>query len=370
MKPFVPDRLPLDCIDWTAQVTLIGRANAALARYDGMLQGIVNPAALLSPLTTQEAVLSSRIEGTQASMEEVMEYEAVPTKKMTPEKHADIQEIINYRRAMAAAVEKLKKRSLCLNLIKELHAILLESVRGRNKAPGEFRRIQNYIGPPGCSLEEATFVPPSADKLLEALDVWEKYLHHDEKDRLVQLAVAKAQFEIIHPFLDGNGRLGRMLIPLFLYARGLLSSPMLYMSAYLEKHREVYYRRLGAISENGDWNGWITFFLSALTEQAEDNAKTIRAIMGLYDELKSRVVDLTHSQYAIQALDALFSRPIFRSTQFQQSANIPTRTTSTLILRKLQEAGMLKVLEEGKGRRPALIAFPGLINLVEGRNVV
>lgn len=370
MKPFTPDSLPLDRVDWAAHVSLIGQANAALARYDGMLQGVVNPAVLLSPLTTQEAVLSSRIEGTQASMEEVLEFEATPTEKITPEKHADIQEIINYRHAMTAAVEKLMKRPLCLNLIKELHAILLESVRGRNKSPGEFRKIQNYIGPAGCSMQEATFVPPSPDKLPSALDNWEKYLHFDEKDQLVQLAVVKAQFEIIHPFLDGNGRLGRMLIPLFLYARGLLSNPIFYMSAYLEEHRDVYYGRLRAITENGDWNGWIAFFLSALIEQAEHNTKTVRAIIDLYGRLKDKIVTLTHSQYAIQVLDAIFSQPIFRSTQFQQLAKIPTRPTTMLILRKLGEADILKVLEKGKGRRPALMAFPGLINLVEGKSVV
>lgn len=370
MKPFIPDNLPLDCLDWTAHVTLIGRANAALARYDGILQGIVNPAVLLSPLTTQEAVLSSRIEGTQASMEEVLEFEATPREKITPEKRADIQEIINYRLAMNVAVAKLQERPLCLNLIKELHAILLRSVRGKNKSPGEFRRSQNYIGPPGCSIEEATFVPPSPDNLLAALYNWEKYLHVEEKDRLVQLAVAKAQFEIIHPFLDGNGRLGRMLIPLFLFARNLLSKPMFYMSAYLEEHREVYYRRLRAISEEGDWNGWVAFFLTALTEQAEQNTKKVKAIIDLYEGLKGRVVDITHSQYAVQALDAIFSQPIFRSTQFQQLASIPTRPTTMLILNKLEEAGILKVQEEGKGRRPALIVFPDLINLAEGNKVV
>ena len=162
MDPYIPQILPLESIDWAAHVSLIGQANAALARYDGMLQSIINPAVMLSPLTTQEAVLSSRIEGTQASMEEVLEYEADPRERVEPEKYADIQEIINYRRAMGAAVDKLKNRPLCLNLFKELHTILLDSVRGRSRAPGEFRRIQNYIGPPGCSIEEATFVPPSS----------------------------------------------------------------------------------------------------------------------------------------------------------------------------------------------------------------
>ena len=370
MKPYIPCRLPLDSIDWSAHVPLIGQANAALARYDGMLQGIVNPAVLLSPLTIQEAVLSSRIEGTQASMEDVLHYEASPKVKIEPEKYADIQEIINYRRAMRTAVDKLKKRPLCLNIIKELHRILLQSVRGRNKSPGEFRRTQNYIGPPGCSIEDATFIPPEPETLSTALGNWEKYLHFDEKDKLVQLAVVKAQFEIIHPFLDGNGRIGRMLIPVFLFTKNVLSSPMFYMSAYLEEHRDTYYQRLQAVSQEGDWNGWISFFLSALAEQAKRNTRTVKAIIDLYEELKIRVVEITHSQFAIQALDALFSKPIFRSSQFQRAARIPTRPTSAAILRKLQAADILTTLSEGRGRRAALLAFPRLINLVEGKSVL
>jgi len=222
-QPYKPQKLPLDSIDWGSLVDLIARANAALARYDGMLETMVNPTLLLSPLTTQEAVLSSRIEGTQATLEEVLEFEADPTRKIEPSKYADIQEIINYSKAMQHAVTLLKTKALCLNLIKELHAILLDSVRGANKARGEFRRIQNWIGPPGCSIEEATFVPPSPDVLPQALDNWEKYIHYNEKERLVQLAIVKAQFELIHPFLDGNGRIGRMLVPLFLYEKKLLS---------------------------------------------------------------------------------------------------------------------------------------------------
>jgi len=281
MRPYEPDSLPITSIDWSAHVPLIGQANAALARYDGMLQSIVNPAILLSPLTAQEAVLSSRIEGTQASMEEVLEYEADPEEKLEPSKRSDIQEIINYRRAMGIAVERLKERPLCLNLLKELHAVLLDSVRGRNKAPGEFRRSQVYVGPSGAPIEKATFVPPSADRVAPALDNWEKYLHYEEKDRLVQLAVVKAQLEIIHPFLDGNGRMGRMLVPLYLFDRGLLSSPMFYLSAYLEEHRDVYYERLLGVSRDGDWNGWASFFLTAVVEQAAVNTQKTREILTL-----------------------------------------------------------------------------------------
>ncbi len=364
MKPYIPQTLPVKSIDWSDHVSLIGRANAALARYDGMLQGVVNPVVLLSPLTTQEAVLSSRIEGTQASMEEVLEYEADPKGEVEPSKNADIQEIINYRRAMGMAVAEFKGRPLCLNLIKQLHAVLLDSVRGRNKAPGEFRRSQNHIGPPGSSIEEATFVPPSPDRLGPALDNWEKYLHHDEKDRLVQLAVIKAQFEIIHPFLDGNGRMGRMLIPLFLFEKGLLSSPMFYLSAYLEAQREVYYQRLQAVSETGDWDGWIFFFLTAIVKQAEVNLEKTRKILDLYDRMKQKVPDIIRSQYAIQAIDALFDRPIFRISGFAARSDIP-EASARRILNALKENGSIRDLRAGKGRRAAIFVFPELIAITE-----
>lgn len=351
-------------IQWTDHITLIAKANRAVARYDGMLAGIINPAVLLSPLTTQEAVLSSRIEGTQASMEEVLKFEANPTEPVEPGKAADIQEIINYRQAMKQAVASLDKRPLCLNLFKSLHATLLDSVRGRNKARGEFRRVQNYIGPPGCSIEDATFIPPSVDHMWPALDNWEKYLHHEEKDRLVQLAIIKAQFELIHPFLDGNGRLGRMLVPLFLFEKELLSSPMFYLSGYFETHREVYYAKLQAISQKKDWNGWIQFFLTAVLEQARINTDKTRSILDLYERMKRDIPGITRSQYAIQAIDALFDRPVFRSTDFFQHSAIPV-DSARRILSALRKEGMIKISDEGSGRRAALFYFPELIAITE-----
>jgi Fic family protein len=370
VEAFNPDLLPLNLIDWASHVPLIGQANAALARYDGMLQGIVDPGVFLSPLTTQEAVLSSKIEGTLASMEEVLEYEANPRDHVEPSKYADIKEIINYRMAIWEAMESLKKRPLCLNLIKDLHAILLDSVRGRDKARGQFRRTQNYIAPPGYPIEKATFVPPAPEQLDGALDNWEKYLHFDEKDSLIQLAIVKAQFEIIHPFLDGNGRLGRMLVPLFLFAKNLLSTPMFYLSAYLEANREAYYMRLQAISQQKDWNGWIQFFLTAIVEQAAINTEKVREILKLYENMKHKVAEITHSQFATKALDAIFSRPIFQGADFTTIARIPTKVTAATIVRQLQSAGILKILRPASGRRSALLVFPELINLVEGQSIV
>ncbi len=364
MNPYIPKTLPLDDIDWASHVPLIGKANASIARYDGMLQSIVNPGLLLSPLTTQEAVLSSRIEGTQASMAEVMEYEADPREYIEPAKQADIHEIINYRKAMSQAVQSIEKRPFCLNLVKELHVTLLDSVRGRNKTPGEFRRIQNFIGPPGCTIENATFVPPSADQVNHAMGNWEKYLHYEEKDILVQLAIAKAQFELIHPFLDGNGRIGRMLIPLFLFNKGILSNPVFYLSAYFEAHRDLYYARLQALSREDDWNSWIRFFLNAVIEQAHVNADKTMKILGLYEKLKRDIPNVIRSQYVIQAIDALIERPIFMSSDFIARSKIP-RDSGLRILKTLKTSGIIRELRSGKGRRPAVMIFSELISITE-----
>jgi Fic family protein len=201
-------KFPPDNINWSRIIPLIGSTNAALARFDGTLAAIPNASVLLSPLTTQEAVLSSRIEGTQATMEEVLEYEAEgESKKISQNKKEDIREILNYRQAMKHAINLLNKLPLCQRIIKETHRILLTNVRGYNRAPGEYRKIQNWIGPPGCTIENAKFIPISVDQLQSAMDKWEKYIHMEAPDKLIQLAIIHAEFEAIHPFLDGNGRL-------------------------------------------------------------------------------------------------------------------------------------------------------------------
>lgn len=365
MNPYVPEELPPRSIRWEEHIPLIGKANAALARYDGILQSIVNPGVMLSPLTTQEAVLSSRIEGTRASLEEVLEFEADFKEKITPEKQADIREIVNYRRAMTVAVEEMNEKPLRINLVRDLHRILLQGARGANRAPGEFRRVQNYIGASGTSIEQASFVPPSPEKVLPAMSTWEKYLHAVEKDPLVQLAVAKAQFELIHPFLDGNGRIGRILIPIFLYHKEVLSSPVFYLSAYLERNRETYYERLKAISSEGDWNGWIRFFLSAVIEQAVRNSQKVRSILELYDRMKEAVPTVTRSQYAIRVIDSMFDQPVFNSADFIKLSGIPRGGSASRILNALRDKGILVALRAGRGSQSAVFYFPELLRIAE-----
>lgn len=358
---------PEDRIDWSAVIPLIGPAVAAVARYDGTLSAIPNPHVLLSPLTTQEAVLSSRIEGTEATMSEVLEFEA-GREAESPERRDDIQEVINYRRAMGRAEQMLQDLPLCQRVVREAHRVLLAGVRGEGKSPGEYRRIPNWIGPPGCTMEEATFVPISAENLPAAMSAWERYIHDDVPDRLVQLAVVHAEFEALHPFLDGNGRLGRMLVPLFLSEYDLISRPMFYISAYFEARRDEYYEGLLAVSRDGEWTGWCRFFLKAVRAQAEENLAKARGILELYEKMKGQVADATRSQYASRVLDWIFEYPVFNSAPFSTHAGIPARTARRL-LAKLVDHGVLRVVQPSNGRRGTILVFPDLLNVAEGRDV-
>ncbi|MHB1296720.1 MAG: Fic family protein [Anaerolineae bacterium] len=367
--PYIPQKLPITDVDWEQLIPLIGQANRALAKYDGVLYGVPNPAVLLSPLTTQEAVLSSRIEGTRATLGEVLRFEAGEDAG-EESKRLDIQEIFTYRRALRLAEEELETRPFSLNLLRHLHFVLLDNVRGRDKGRGQFRTTQNWIGAPQSLIEQAYFVPPEPMVLAVYLDNWEKYYHSERPDALVQLAILHAQFEIIHPFLDGNGRLGRMLVPLFLYEKKVLSRPVFYISAYLDSHRDEYVHLLRALSLPGYWNQWIAFFLRALIDQAVENADKAQRIMALYDRLKARVLDLTHSQYAVPLLDLLFEMPILKSSFLENQPGMPSKPMIHSMLNKLKTDGILHVVVEAAGRRAQVLALAELINLCEGRPVI
>ncbi|MBN2211437.1 MAG: Fic family protein [Sedimentisphaerales bacterium] len=360
-------KFPPAKLNWDRLLPLIGPAQAAVAEYKGVLHGIPNVQVLLAPLISQEAVLSSKIEGTQATLGEVLEFEAAE-ETATGEKRNDIQEILNYRRALRLAVDALRKLPLSQRVMRDTHQELMQGVRGENKTPGEYRRIPNWIGPAGCTIETAHFVPPNADQVPVLMTEWEKYLHQKPKDSLVQLAILHAEFEAIHPFLDGNGRIGRLFVPLFLVDKGMLGSPDFYVSDYLEAQREEYYNRLLAVSRENDWTGWCTFFLKALTEQAQDNKAKAQAILQLYQSKKDWITEQTHSQYAIRALDWFFNRPIFKVSDFVASATIP-KPTANRIVRIARNRGLLSELRPGSGRRAAILAFPELLNIAEGRSV-
>ncbi len=359
-KHFIPNILPLDKLDWMSFVDLIGPAHDAVARFDGLLQSIPNPAVLLSPLTTKEAVLSSKIEGTQATMQEVLEYEADP---QDTKRTQDIKEVLNYRKAMNKATRGMEEIGFTLRLMRDMHKVLLSGVRGEEENAGNFRKKDVYIGSPG-NPDGARYVPPVWQDLDLHLDNFEKYINSKEKDILVQLSIVHAQFEIIHPFGDGNGRMGRIILPLFLNFKKVLSTPMLYLSEYFELHREEYYDKLQNISDKGEWEEWIKYFLKAVIEQSKINIDKAKKIQDLYEVKKIRVRDLTNSKYSINALDCIFHVPIFNTVQFKKISKIPPGSNGR-ILNDLVEGGVLRVLQQGSGTRPTVYIFPKLIDIVD-----
>lgn len=368
MQPIEPEPLPPKELDWVALVSAMGRANRGIAEVNGLFYGIPNPEILLSPMTTQEAVLSSKIEGTQADFEEVLKFEAGDEPRETAKVH-DINEILNYREGLRLSKKLLKERPFCLNSLLKLHGKLMDSVRGHNKGRGKFRESQNWIGAPGSKMEEAAFVPPSPLHLQEHLNRWEAYWHSEERDALVQLALIHAQFEILHPFLDGNGRLGRMIIPLFLFEKKILNRPSFYLSAYFEARREEYIARLRELGRPGSWTRWCEFFLEGIAVQAEATMTKARAIQDLYERLKKRMIDVTHSQYAVPLLDFMFERPIFRASDVGKQEGMPSTQTVANLLGALRRTGILQTVKEGGGPRPSVLALGELMNLCEGRTL-
>jgi Fic family protein len=340
-------------------VALVGRANASLSRYDGLLESLVNPDVLLSPLVMKEAELSSRIEGTIATANEVYQQQA--GEKFTPEKDADIQEILNYRSTLRLAGRGIREASFSLHLLRQMHANLMQGVRGQDKNPGKFRNTQNWIGPRGCAQEEATYVPPSPLLINDLLEQFIAFanIKDDSLDPVVQSALIHAQFELIHPFDDGNGRIGRILIPLFLVRRGSIISPSLYLSGYLERNRNAYYQHLENISGKGDWFGWIKFFLEAVIQQSETNLVLIRKIIALYEHKKREISDLLHSDQAIYIVDMLFDTPVFRANELHRRLGIQ-RQRAAQYIRTLKNAGIIIELRPSRGRKPALLSFEDL----------
>ena len=361
MKPYIPQKLPLANIDWFSLISKIGRANRAIANFNGILNAISNQELLLSPILSNEAVLSSKIEGTQVNTVDVLTFEA-GVDEDSAEKKNDIHEVINYRKAISYASEEVAVRPVSLYLIKELHRLLLDNARGATKSPGQIREVQNYIGSRSGGIENARFVPPEPILVPEYMDNFVEYLGSDDKDPLVQAAVMHAQFEIIHPFCDGNGRLGRMLVPLFLFQKGIISKPALYISQYLGQNEMLYKDSLRAITENGDWTAWISFFLDAIKWQADRNYTVAGKIMEYYERTKVKIIDITSSQHAILLLDAMIAKPIFKQNSLNLSSN-PSSATVYALLKKLVKAEIVSVYDSGAGRSATLYWLKDLLEI-------
>ena len=366
---YLSGHFPPQNLDLQRLLPLIGPAHAAVAGYEGMLKGLPNANVLLSPLASQEAVLSNRIEGTQTNLTDLLTFEAEGnlSDESTPSK-VDNREVLNYRIALHAAKDNLEALPLSQGLIRQTHEILMQGVRGQFKSPGKYRRKPDSCWIGGHTIEDARFIPCPVEELDSAMNVLESYIHDEAPDMLLQLAIVHAEFEAIHPFLDGNGRMGRLIIPLFMFYKGLLTSPSFYISEYLESHRDEYFARLLAVSRDDDWTGWCTFFLTAIIEQARSNQQKIHDLLELYDELTERIVEATHSQYSVRALDSIFGRPIFQTTDFVKSSGIPEHTARH-ILRVLRGRGLLSELRKARGRQPAILALADLLNIVEGRKL-
>jgi len=359
---FVPNPLPPPIQYDPETVGLLSDADRGLGGLAGVGQLLPNPRLLIAPYVRREAVLSSRIEGTQASLSDLLRFEAAEEESL---RTSDVQEVRNYVRAMEYGLERLESLPLSLRLVREIHAQLMEGVRGEQKRPGEFREIQNWIGPPGCSLTEATFVPPPVPEMKEALGEWEKFLHN-EKDLppLVQCALMHYQFEAIHPFVDGNGRVGRLLITFFLCERGHLPQPLLYLSAFFERHRTEYYGRLLGVSKSGDWMGWIKFFLQGIATQASAAIEDSQRILALQKRYREMFHRRKASGTALAIMDELFLNPFVTATRLTERLGVSFPTVQTTI-DWLVKTG---VLREITGRqRNRIYCAEELLQAIEGK---
>ena len=327
-------------------VSALSAADQAVGRLAGEGRRLPNPHLLIRLFLRREAVLSSRIEGTQATLGELLAVEAGAAVARSP---ADLREVANYVVALEYGVERLRELPLSLRLVREVHTHLMEGARGRDAHPGEFRRIQNWIGPPGCSIEQATFVPPPPNQLPELLAEWEAFLHDRTLPPLVQIALVHHQFETIHPFPDGNGRIGRLLITLFLVERDILPSPLLYLSAFFEATRSEYYRRLQAVREEAEWPGWLLYFLRGVTRQAEDALRRAERINELLATWRSLAAAST-SRAMPGLIDLLAENPYWTVKRAAERLGV-AYTTAQRAIERLVGAGVVQQIGEAKRDR-------------------
>lgn len=360
--------LPVSGYSLERLFTAYGKASRSLARFDGMLSRRSYANVLLSPMMTQEAVLSSKIEGTRSTIDEVYSLEA--GEASTEAQKRDVQEILNYREAMRYATNSLSDRGLTLGLVKEMHAILLQSVRGQNKRPGLVRDTQNWIGAPGSTIDQATYVPPPPATVDAYLENWMENAESDAVDPLIQCGILHAQFELIHPFHDGNGRVGRLFIPLYLHSKGLLERPVFYLSEYFESHREQYIDSLNALHRDPNaWEPWLLFFLKAIDEQAIENMRRAAAMQRLYKELQLQLPTIVNSASCGLLLDAMFETPIFSKPSI--SGRIPDVNTATVqrMINSLVDANVLHVRVQGSGRRATTYHLRDLSLIAQGQPI-
>lgn len=345
---FVPPPLPPLLSFDTGLVRRLSDADRALGELAGVSRTLPSPHLFTRALMRREAVMSSRIEGTQATLSDLVLFEIErPTTPL-----GDVQEVANYVTAMEYLLDPQRSAPVSLWLLREAHRILLTGVRGENAMPGQYRDTQNWLGSTGASIDDASYVPPPIERLPDCLDAFEHHLHGKRAlPPLVEIACLHYQFEAIHPFKDGNGRVGRLLVALLLVGWGLLPGPMLDFSGYIERRRQEYYTRLLAVSTGGDWTGWVTFFLDAVAVQTRDVLRRAQALQQLRDDYRSRVTGVRSSSLLPQLVDALFAMPALTINAARQLLGVSHRA-ATIHITKLVEAGLLvEIPASGRVRR-------------------
>ena len=347
---YVPQPLP-PALVWTPKlVRALSDADRLIGRLAGEGSRLPNPHLLMRPFIRREAVFSSRIEGTQATLGELLEAEAGAAVDRSPD---DLREVGNYVTALEYGTKRLKQLPLSLRLVRELHERLMKGVRGERATPGEFRRSQNWIGAPGSTLAQASFVPPAPADLMDCLGAWETFLHETGTPPLVQAALAHYQFEAIHPFLDGNGRVGRLLITLFLVERGILPTPLLYLSAFFEATRRDYYELLAAVSARGEWEAWLVYFLNAVARQSEDalsRAERINKLLERWRFEAGQAAAGPPSQVPLKLVGMLAANPFLTIKKAAAQLGVAF-TTAQRGIEKLEKAGIVRRVDAAKRGR-------------------
>ncbi|MBX0330698.1 Fic family protein [Oscillochloris sp. ZM17-4] len=352
---FIPHPLPPSLSMSAALVRALSDADRALGELAGLGRAVPSPSLLIGPFVRREAVLSSKIEGTQTEIADLYAYEAgqpyLPGLRPPPPVD-DMQEVLNYVQALDYGIKRLNTLPIGLRLIRELHEKLMDGVRGKDATPGEFRQSQNWIGAQGTPISEARFVPSPPYEMPKVLDAFEKYIHtDDEYPPLLRLGMIHYQFETIHPFIDGNGRIGRLLISLLLHAWELLPEPLLYLSAYFEHHRDTYYDLLLGVSMRDDWHNWLLFFLRGVTEQSRDAARRAKQLQDLQSAWREQVAAVTDSGLPLRIIDHLFQRPILTVRDVQDVLGVKSYHTAQKYVQILSDVGILTLRAEHPVRR-------------------
>ena len=357
-RAYVPAPLPPD-LSWNeALMVNLSNADRAIGRLAGEGRRLPNPHLLIRAFVRKEAVLSSRIEGTQATLGELLAVEAGAAVERSPD---DLREVGNYVTALEYGIERMATLPISLRLVRELHELLMRGVRGDVATPGEFRRSQNWIGPPGCTLNDATYVPPPPSEMVACLDSWERFLHDDALPPLVHAALAHSQFEAIHPFLDGNGRVGRLIITLLLVNRGVISSPLLYLSAYFEETRQEYYSRLLGVTERGYWEKCLTYFLRGVAIQSDDAVDRVQRIDDLFSHWKQGLAQ-DRSRLPERALDLFAENPFWTVRSVSRRLGVAF-TTAQRAIDRLETEGVVTQL--GTGRRNRVYCAGAILDVLE-----